>query len=53
MTGKEADKIKKEIQKESLGKWYVGRIDGKTDEVVLLNDVMAIIDEHREKQKER
>lgn len=53
MTDKEADKIKKEIQKESLGKWYVGRIDGKTDEVVLLNDVMAIIDEHKEKQKVR
>lgn len=51
MTSKEADKIKKEIQKESLGKWYVGRIDGKTDEVVLLNDVMAIIDEHRKNRK--
>ena len=53
MTDKEADKIEKEIKKESLGKWYVGRIDGKSDEVVLLDDVIAIIDEHREKQKER
>ena len=53
MTNKEADKITKEIKKESLGKWYVGRIDGKSDEVVLLDDVIAIIDEHREKQKER
>lgn len=42
----EADKIKKEIQKRSLGEWYVGRTDGKTDEVVLLDDVMQIIDEN-------
>lgn len=53
MTNKEADKIKKEIQKESLGKWYVGRIDGKSDEVVLVEDVIAIIDKHIEKQKVR
>lgn len=53
MADKEADKIKKEIQKESLGKWYVDRIDGKSDEVVLLGNVMAIIDKHKEKQKVR
>ena len=27
----------------SLGKWYVGRTDGKTEEVVLLADVEHII----------
>lgn len=31
------------IIKCSLGKWYVGRTDGKTDEVVLLDDVLAIL----------
>lgn len=51
MTAQEANKIKKEIQKESLGKWYVGRIDGKTDEVVLLDDAIAIIDKYMENQK--
>jgi len=51
MTAKEANKIKKEIQKESLGKWYVGRIDSKTDEVVLLDDAIAIIDKYMENQK--
>ena len=53
MTNKEADKITKEIQKQSLGKRYVGRIDGKSEEVVLFDDVIAIIDKHREKQKVR
>lgn len=53
MTAKEADKMKKEIQKESLGKWYVGRIDGKAEEVVLLDDVIAIIDKYREKKERR
>ena len=46
MTAKEADKIKKEIQKASLGEWYVGRIDGKSEEVVLLDNVIAIIDKN-------
>ena len=31
------------IEKCSLGKWYVGRTDGKTDEVVLLEDVEIIL----------
>ena len=33
------------IIKCSLGKWYVGRIDGKPDEVVLLDDVLRIMQE--------
>lgn len=31
------------IIKCSLGKWYVGRVDGGTDEVVLLDDVLRIL----------
>lgn len=36
--------LKNAIAKVSLGKWYVGRIDGKTDNVVLLDDVIELID---------
>lgn len=39
------DDLIKEIKAESLGKWYTGRIDGKTDEVVLLKDVIDILEE--------
>lgn len=31
------------IIKCSLGKWYVGRTDGKSEEVVLLDDVLSIL----------
>ena len=31
------------IEKCSMGKWYVGRTDGKPEEVVLLEDVERII----------
>ena len=31
------------IYKCSMGKWYVGKTDGKTEEVVLLEDVERII----------
>ena len=31
------------IIKCSMGKWYVGRLDGKTEEVVLLEDVLRIL----------
>ena len=31
------------IEQCSLGKWYVGRTDGQTEEVVLLEDVERII----------
>ena len=27
----------------SLGKWYVGRTDGQADEVVLMDDVLAVL----------
>lgn len=33
------------ISKCSMGKWYVGRLDGKTEEVVLMDDVMRIMNE--------
>lgn len=36
--------LKKEVAKVSLGKWYVGRIDGKADTVVLLDEVIELID---------
>lgn len=41
------DKIRAEIKIASHGKWYVGRIDGKTEEVLLMDEVMEIIDKYR------
>ncbi len=41
------DKIRAEIKKSSHGKWYVGRIDGKTEEVLLLDEVMQILDKYK------
>lgn len=45
------DKIRAEIKKSSHGKWYVGRIDGKTEEVLLLNEVMQILDKYKAESK--
>lgn len=42
------DKIRAEIESASHGKWYAGRIDGKTEEVLLLDEVLQIIDKYRE-----
>ena len=36
--------LKNAMAKVSLGKWYVGTIDGKTDNVVLLDDAIELID---------
>lgn len=33
------------IIKCSLGKWYVGRVDGAPDEVVLLDDALRVMNE--------
>lgn len=41
------DKIRTEIESASHGKWYVGRIDGKSEEVLLLDEVLQIIDKYR------
>jgi hypothetical protein len=41
------DKIRAEIKKSSHGKWYVGRLDGKTEEVLLLDEVLQIIDKYK------
>lgn len=41
-------KIRAEIKAASHGKWYVGRVDGKTEEVLLMDEVMEIIDKYRE-----
>lgn len=40
------DKIRSEIKDASQGKWYVGRLDGKSEEVLFLDDVLQIIDKH-------
>lgn len=43
VTKKELAKALTKIEKCSLGKWYVGRLDGKSEEVVLLEDVERVI----------
>lgn len=45
------DKIRKEIKATSHGKWYVGRVDGKTEEVLLMDEVIEIIDKYRKGEK--
>jgi len=40
------DKIRAEIKNASHGKWYVGRLDGKSEEVLLLDEVLQIIDKY-------
>lgn len=40
------DQIRDEIKAASHGKWYVGRLDGKTEEVLLMDEVMEIIDKY-------
>jgi len=44
-------KIRAEIKAASHGKWYVGRVDGKTEEVLLMDEVMEIIDKYRKGEK--
>jgi hypothetical protein len=41
------DKVRAEIKKSSHGKWYVGRLDGKTEEVLLLDEVLQILDKYK------
>ena len=45
------DKMRAEIKAASHGKWYVGRLDGKTEEVLLMDEVMEIIDKYRKGEK--
>lgn len=45
-TVKVLDKIRAEIERASLGKWYVGRLDGKSEDVLLLDKALAIIDNY-------
>jgi hypothetical protein len=47
------DKIRAEIKKSSHGKWYVGRIDGKTEEVLLLDEVMQILDKYKAESEDK
>ena len=45
------DKIRAEIKAAAHGKRYVGRLDGKTEEVLLMDEVMEIIDKYRKGEK--
>lgn len=51
VTKKELAKALTKIEKCSLGKWYVGRLDGKSEEVVLMADVERVIMELLNKEK--
>jgi len=42
----ELEKIKAEINKQSLGEWYVGRLDGKSENVTTIESINKIIDNH-------
>lgn len=53
MTREEAEKMKAEAKKLTLGKWYVGLLNGKTEEVMLMKDVMEIIDKHTHKAESK
>lgn len=41
------------IIKCSMGNWYVGRLDGKTEEVVLMDDVLHILNGLLESEQKR
>ena len=51
MTKEEAEQMKAEAKKLTLGKWYVEILNGKTEEVMLMADVMKLIDEHIESEE--
>lgn len=40
----ELEKLKKRINQLSLGKWYVGRLDGKTEEVASMEEINFVFD---------
>ena len=42
----ELEKIKAQIHKQSLGEWYVGRLDGKSENVTTIESIDRIIDKH-------
>lgn len=46
MTAKEAEEMKKEAKKLTLGKWSVRFLNGRDKELMLMEDVMEIIDKH-------
>lgn len=39
------DRITEQINEHSLGEWYVGRIDGKSEEIIPVETVINIINE--------
>ena len=40
----ELEKLKRRINQLSLGKWYVGRLDGKTEEVASMEEINFVFD---------
>lgn len=46
------DEIRAEIKAVSHGKWYVGRTDGKAEEVLLMADVLQIIEKYKAESEE-
>ena len=40
------EKVMEDIAIKSLGEWYVGRTDGKPEDVILTKDVYDIITKH-------
>ena len=51
-TVKVLNKIRAEIERASHGKWYVGRLDGKSEDVLLLDETLAIIDKYTKGESE-
>ena len=43
------NKIRAEIKNASLGRWYFGRLDGKSEEVLPLDKALQIIDKYEER----
>lgn len=43
-TIEELEKLKRRINQLSLGKWYVGRLDGKTEEVASMEEINFVFD---------
>lgn len=42
----ELETIKTEINKQSLGEWYVGKLDGKSENVTTIESINKIINKH-------
>lgn len=47
----ELENLKKRINQLSLGKWYVGRLDGKTEEIASMEEINFVFDKRISKLK--